>query len=216
VELIVGSPFDYGKNCLLYVPRHLGPPANAPEYTEHVAKEIISLIEIAQGRTFALFTSHRMLSAVHELIWDKIDYPIFAQGEMPPARLTDAFKAAGNGVLLGTSSFWEGVDVPGEALSMVIMDKLPFATPDAPTERARERAIKEAGGNAFGEYSLPRAQIRLKQGFGRLLRTTMDRGVVAILDSRLYTKSYGREFLKDLPPSPRTDSIDSVARFFAP
>ena len=179
-----------------------------------MAKEIVSLVEMAGGRTFALFTSHRMLKAVHEAIWDKTDYPIFAQGEMPPARLTEAFKAAGNGVLLGTASFWEGVDVPGDALSLVIMDKLPFATPDAPTERARERAIKEAGGNAFAEYSLPKAQIRLKQGFGRLLRTVTDRGVVAILDSRLYTKSYGRDFLRDLPPSPRTDNIESVARFF--
>ncbi|MBC7808842.1 MAG: ATP-dependent DNA helicase [Akkermansiaceae bacterium] len=214
VELIVGSPFDYGKNCLLYIPRHLGPPSSAHEYTEQVAKEIVSLVELAGGRTFALFTSHRMLHAVHEAIWDKTDYPIFAQGEMPPARLTDEFKKAGNGILLGTASFWEGVDVPGDALSLVIMDKLPFATPDAPTERARERAIKEAGGNAFGEYSLPRAQIRLKQGFGRLLRTVTDRGVVAILDSRLYTKSYGRDFLRDLPPSPRTDNIESVARFF--
>ena len=214
VELVVGSPFDYGENCLLYVPRHLPAPSSAHEYTQSVAEEILSLIEIAGGRTFALFTSHRMLRAVHEHIWDKTAYPIFAQGEMPPARLTDAFKAAGNGVLLGTASFWEGVDVPGEALSLVIMDKLPFATPDAPTERARERAIKDAGGNAFGEYSLPRAQIRLKQGFGRLLRTVNDRGAVAILDSRLYTKGYGRDFLRDLPACPRTDALDSVRRFF--
>ncbi len=214
VELLVGSPFDYGKNCLLYIPRHLSAPSSAQEYTDAVAAEIVSLVEMAEGRTFALFTSHRMLRAVHDAIWDKTDYPIFAQGEMPPARLTDEFKKAGNGVLLGTASFWEGVDVPGDALSLVIMDKLPFATPDAPTERAREKAIKEAGGNAFGDYSLPRAQIRLKQGFGRLLRTETDRGVVAILDTRLYTKSYGRDFLRDLPPCPRTDAIESVARFF--
>ncbi len=214
VELIVGSPFDYAKNCLLYVPRHLPAPSSAPEYTESVAEEILSLLEIAGGRTFALFTSHRMLRAVHELIWDKTPFPIFAQGEMPPARLTEAFKSAGNGILLGAASFWEGVDVPGDALSLVIMDKLPFATPGAPTERARERAIKDAGGNPFGDYSLPRAQIRLKQGFGRLLRTTSDRGAVAILDSRLYTKGYGRDFLRDLPPCPRTDAIESVARFF--
>jgi ATP-dependent DNA helicase DinG len=214
VELIVGSPFDYGKNCLLYIPRHFAAPSSSQEYTEQLANEVLSLIEIAGGRTFALFTSHRMLQAVHEAIWDKTAYPIFAQGEKPAARLTEEFIKAGDGVLLGTASFWEGVDVPGEALSLVIMDKLPFATPDAPTERARERAIKEVGGNAFGEYSLPKAQIRLKQGFGRLLRTVTDRGVVAILDSRLYTKSYGRDFLRDLPPSPRTDNIDSVARFF--
>ena len=214
LELIVGSPFDFGKNCLLYVPRHLGSPSSDHEYTQSVAEETLRLIEYAGGRTFVLFTSHRMLGSVHQLLWDKTDYPIFAQGEMPPARLVEAFKQAGNGVLLGTASFWEGVDVPGPALSLVIMDKLPFATPDAPTERAREKAIKDAGGNAFAEYSLPKAQIRLKQGFGRLLRSETDRGVVAILDSRLYTKSYGRDFLRDLPACPRADSIESVARFF--
>lgn len=176
---------------------------------------MIALVEAARGRTFALFTSHRMLQAVQERLWDKTDYPLFVQGEMPNARLVEAFKASGEGVLLGTASFWEGMDVPGDALSCVILDKLPFAAPDAPAQRARERAIKAENGDAFRTFSLPQAQLRLKQGFGRLLRAQSDRGVVAILDSRLYTKTYGRDFLSDLPPCVRTDRIEDVQAFFA-
>jgi ATP-dependent DNA helicase DinG len=155
-----------------------------------------------------------MLQAVRERLWDRTDYPLFVQGDMPNARLVDAFKASGDGVLLGTASFWEGVDVPGDALSLVILDKLPFAAPDSPAQRARENAIKEQGGDAFRQFSLPQAQLRLKQGFGRLLRTTSDRGAVAILDGRLWTKNYGRDFFADLPPCPRTDRIEDVERFF--
>lgn len=220
VEIIEGSPFDYEKNCLLYVPRHLGAPNGGYGGGDHlshagrVADEVVALVEAARGRTFALFTSHRMLQAVRERLWDRTDYPLFTQGEMPNARLVEAFTAAGDGVLLGTSSFWEGVDVPGPALSCVILDKLPFAAPDSPTQRARENAIRETGGDAFREFSLPQAQLRLKQGFGRLLRTVTDRGVVCILDGRLWTKSYGRDLLADLPPCPRTDCIDDVGSFF--
>jgi ATP-dependent DNA helicase DinG len=145
---------------------------------------------------------------------DKSDFPLFVQGEMPNARLVEAFVKSGNGVLLGTNSFWEGVDVPGPALSCVIIDKLPFAAPDSPLQRARETAIRSEGGDAFRKLSLPQAQIRLKQGFGRLLRTSTDRGVVAILDSRLWTKSYGKGMLADLPPCPRTDQFSEVEDFF--
>ena len=218
VEIIEGSPFDFEKNALLYVPRHLGAPAygdGQTSYTDRVADEVIALVEASRGRAFCLFTSHRMLQAVRERLWDRTDYPLFVQGEMPNARLVDAFKASGDGVLLGTASFWEGVDVPGEALSLVILDKLPFAAPDAPAQRARETAIREEGGDAFRQFSLPQAQLRLKQGFGRLLRTTGDRGVVAILDGRLWTKNYGRDFFADLPPCPRTDHIEDVEHFFA-
>jgi ATP-dependent DNA helicase DinG len=157
-----------------------------------------------------------MLQAVRERLWDRTDYPLFVQGDMPNARLVEAFKGSGEGVLLGTASFWEGVDVPGPALSLVILDKLPFAAPDSPTQRARENAIRESGGDAFRTFSLPQAQLRLKQGFGRLLRAPSDRGVVAILDGRLYTKGYGRDLLADLPPCPRTDRIEDVERFFQP
>ncbi len=221
VEIIEGSPFDFAKNSLLYIPRHLGAPTGGyggndhQSHAERVADEVIALVEAARGRTFALFTSHRMLKAVHEKLWDKTDYPLFVQGEMPNGRLVEEFTRSGNGVLLGTSSFWEGVDVPGPALSCVILDKLPFAAPDSPAQRARENAIREAGGDAFRQFSLPQAQLRLKQGFGRLLRTVSDRGVVCILDGRLWTKGYGRDFLADLPPSPRTDRREDVERFFA-
>ena len=216
VEVIEDSPFDFEANCLLYVPRRLGPPASDDYYIDRVAEEVLNLVRAAQGRTFALFTSHRMLRAVRERLADATSYPLFTQGEMPNARLVEAFKESGDGVLLGTSSFWEGVDVPGPALSLVILDKLPFATPDSPLQRAREKSIRAEGGDAFRDLSLPQAQIRLKQGFGRLLRATDDRGVVAILDARLWTKGYGREFLADLPACPRTDRFEDVSRFFSP
>lgn len=214
-ETLQGSPFDYEKNCLLYIPRHLGPPASTAEYAERSLQEIRELITLARGRTFVLFTSHRMLSLARERLAQDVGYPLFAQGELPNARLIESFVASGNGVLLGTSSFWEGVDVPGEALSLVILDKLPFPTPDAPPLRAREERIKAAGGDAFSEFSLPTAELRLKQGFGRLLRTPTDRGVVAILDTRLWTKNYGRQLLGALPPGRRTESLAEVASFFA-
>lgn len=213
-ETIQGSPFDYAKRSLLYIPRHLGPPATSDDYIQRSLLEIQSLIALAKGRTFVLFTSHRMLALAREQLREQVGYPLFAQGEMPNARLVDNFIKAGNGVLLGTSSFWEGVDVPGEALSLVILDKLPFPTPDSPPLRAREERIKAKGGDAFQEFSMPVTELRLKQGFGRLLRSVTDRGVVAILDTRLWTKNYGRQLLAALPPSPRTESIAEVAAFF--
>lgn len=215
IEVREGSPFDYQKNCLLYVPRYVGEPGGDESLEDAVTEEMARLIQAARGRTFALFTSHRMLRAVWERLPDKCDYPIFTQGDMPNGRLVEAFVSSGEGVLLGSASFWEGVDVPGPALSCVILDKLPFATPDTPTQRAREQAIKEAGGDSFRELSLPQAQMRLKQGFGRLLRTSADRGVVAILDPRLWTKSYGRELMADLPACPRTYDMRDVRAFFA-
>ncbi len=218
IEVIEGSPFDYERNCLLYVPRTLGTASGGAntndDYTNRIAAEVLSLVEAANGRTFALFTSYRMLKAVHQYLLDKSDFPLFVQGEMPNSRLVEAFVKSGNGVLLGTNSFWEGVDVPGPALSCVIIDKLPFAAPDSPLQRARETAVRAEGGDAFRKLSLPQAQIRLKQGFGRLLRTSTDRGVVAILDSRLWTKSYGKGMLNDLPSCPRTDQLSDVIRFF--
>ena len=177
VEIIEGSPFDYENNCLLYVPRTLGTSQDSfANHNQNLADEVLALIEAASGRTFALFTSHRMLAEVRDRIWGRCGYPLFVQGEMPNGRLVEEFVAAQNGVLLGTSSFWEGVDVPGSALSCVIMDKLPFATPDGPVQRAREAYIREQGGDPFKELSLPQAQMRLKQGFGRLLRNIQRSG----------------------------------------
>lgn len=222
IEVREGSPFDFERNCLLYIPRHLGAPTGGygggdhGSYADRVADEVQALVEAAGGRTFALFTSHRMLQAVHDRLWGKTDHPLFVQGEMPNARLVEAFAAAGDGVLLGTQSFWEGVDVPGPALSCVIIDKLPFAAPDSPAQRAREDLLRAEGRDAFREFSLPQAQLRLKQGFGRLLRSPSDRGVVCLLDGRLWTKGYGRDFLADLPPCPRTDRLEAVEQFFRP
>ncbi len=223
-ETCQGSPFDFKNNCLLYIPRSLGQPVGgyrngssdtADDYNIRLLNEVSRLIQAARGRTFVLFTSHRMLRLAEERLRDACPYPLFVQGEMPNGRLVESFTTAGNGVLLGTSSFWEGVDVSGSTLSCVIIDKLPFPTPDTPLQRAREQAIKERGGDTFREWSLPQAQIRLKQGFGRLLRTTSDRGVVAILDERLWTKGYGRGMLAELPPCPRTELFEDVESFFA-
>ena len=216
IETVQGSPFDFGKNSLLYVPRHLGPPSSSSEYVEAALEEMENLIALSGGRAFALFTSHRMLQSAATRWRGNIPYPLFVQGEQPGQRLIEAFVASGNGVLLGASSFWEGVDVPGDALSLVILDKLPFATPDSPPQRAREERLIAGGGNAFMELSVPQATLRLKQGFGRLLRTQTDRGVVAILDERLWTKRYGTRLLASLPPSPRTDEIEAVRAFFEP
>lgn len=216
LETIQGSPFDFQKNCLLYVPRHLGAPASSEAYAESLLTEMENLIALAKGRAFALFTSHRMLQIAATRWRDKIPYPLFIQGEQPPGRLVEAFKNSGNGVLLGASSFWEGVDVPGDSLSLVILDKLPFATPDSPPQRAREERIQKESGNAFVAHSLPQATLKLKQGFGRLLRTRTDRGVVAILDERLWTRHYGAKLLATLPPCPVSDDIDAVREFFQP
>ena len=216
-ETIVGSTFDYTKQCLVYIPRHMALPGDDPAYSDGVLDQIEHLIDASQGGAFLLFTSHRALAAAHERLGQlNLPYPLFRQGEMPNARLVDAFREAKNGVLLGTFSFWEGVDVPGDLLRLVVIDRIPFAMPDSPLHRARVDKITEAGGDWFGEYALPQAEIRLKQGFGRLIRTSSDRGVVAILDARLVRKNYGGRILASLPPAPRTANIDVVRDFFSP
>lgn len=217
--LSVESPFDYPRQGVLYVPENL-PEPNRPEHTDAVVDAALPVIEASGGRTFLLFTSFRALdrararieTAFKERGWE---YPLLVQGDAPKNKLLDAFRAAGNAVLLGAYSFWEGVDVPGDALSVVVIDKLPFAPPDDPVVAARIRHLEANGGNGFMEFQLPAAAIALKQGAGRLIRTETDRGVLMLCDPRLITKPYGKRLLAALPPMTRTRKLDRVQAFFA-
>lgn len=212
---VVGSPFDYAEKCLLSIPRHLPPPSEDPGYLFQAAEEMIGLIEASGGGAFLLFTSYRALNAAYDyLTQTDLPFPLLRQGEMPNARLLQAFKAEKNAVLFGTQSFWEGVDVPGDSLRLVIIDRIPFAVPDSPLHKARVQEITKAGGDWFNDFALPQAQLKLKQGFGRLIRTAEDRGVVAILDTRLIRKTYGERFLRFLPPARRVESTDEIQAFF--
>lgn len=214
VQMVLGSPFDYKKQALLYVPKDMDFPSEKWEYVESVAKRIEDLVKLSDGRAFLLFTSYRMLNAVYDNLNGNLPYKLLKQGDMSNDRLLDEFRKTEKACLLGVHSFWEGVDVRGEALSCVIIDKLPFAVPDSPINKARCEAITESGGDWFREYAVPQAQIRLKQGFGRLIRTKTDRGIVAILDSRLVKKFYGKEFLRYLPSCRGTTKLDDVEEFF--
>jgi ATP-dependent DNA helicase DinG len=184
------------------------------DFVPSVVEASIPIIEACEGRTFMLFTSYRALNEAAELLQDEIDYPILVQGESSQADMTERFRKLGNAVLLGTSSFWQGVDVRGAALSCVIIDKLPFSSPGDPVLEARIKAIREAGGNPFSDYQLPQAVITLKQGVGRLIRDNNDKGVLMICDPRLRTKSYGKTFLISIPRVPRTSKQADVERFF--
>jgi ATP-dependent DNA helicase DinG len=207
------SPFDYARQALLYLPEGLPEPA-APEYTGRVLEAALPALTASRGRAFLLFTSHRALRFAAEWLAGRIPYPLLVQGSAPRAELLERFRALGNAVLLGTGSFWEGVDVRGEALSLVVIDKLPFAAPDDPVLQARAAAMEEAGQNPFIEYQLPNAVIALKQGAGRLIRDEHDRGVLMLCDPRLLTKGYGRIFLASLPPLARTRALAEVQQFF--
>lgn len=211
-EALFDSPFDYAANALLHVPAGM-PEANTAGYTRAVVQKSLPLIRASRGRAFLLFTSHRALQEAAGLLRRNIDYPLLVQGDMPRTHLLERFRELGNAVLLGTSSFWEGVDVRGPALSLVVIDKLPFASPDDPVLQARLAAIREAGGNAFMDYQVPQAVIGLKQGVGRLIRDVDDCGVMAICDPRLYAKSYGRVFLESLPPMRVTRDAGETIRF---
>ncbi|MFP3874018.1 MAG: ATP-dependent DNA helicase [Thiohalophilus sp.] len=207
------SPFDFARQTLLYLPQGM-PEPNARDYTAAVVEQARSVLKLTGGRAFLLFTSHRALQEAAGLLRDKIPWPLFVQGEAPRDVLLEQFRRAGNGVLLGTSSFWEGVDVRGEALSCVIIDKLPFASPGDPVLQARLDALKKQGVNAFMAYQLPAAVITLKQGAGRLIRDVNDYGLLMICDPRLHNKPYGRVFLQSLPPMPQTRSLKEVRDFF--
>jgi ATP-dependent DNA helicase DinG len=216
--LHIDSPFDHERQSLLYLPRGLPEPA-APGYVSAVMDTALPLIEAARGGAFVLFTSHRALSQAASLLrmrWsDVAPYRLLVQGEAPRERLLEEFRADGNAVLLGTASFWEGVDVKGDALRLVVIEKLPFASPDDPLVRARIEHLNLSGGNAFRDFQLPEAALALKQGAGRLIRSEDDYGVVAICDPRLRGRSYGRVFLAALPPMSVTEDEDEVRRFLA-
>jgi len=176
---------------------------------------MLRLVQASRGRAFLLFSSKRMLEEVYELLAPQLEFPLLRQGDLPRIELTRRFKEEEGAVLFGLKSFWEGVDIPGEALSLVVIDKLPFDPPDDPVHEARVAQMKAAGENWFGVYVLPQTVLRLKQGLGRLLRTREDRGVMAILDTRLYTKSYGSTILNALPPARRTANLKEVEQFFS-
>ncbi len=211
--LLEPSPFDWSEQALCYLPRGL-PEPNTPGYTAAVLAALRPVLEASDGRAFLLFTSHRALREAAERLADG-PWPLFVQGSAPRHALLDAFRHSGNGVLLGAASFWEGVDVAGEALSVVAIDKLPFAAPDDPVLEARLEAVRRRGGNPFFDEQLPNAVIALKQGAGRLIRTHADRGVLVLCDPRLSSKAYGRVFLDSLPPLPRTREPADVREFFA-
>jgi ATP-dependent DNA helicase DinG len=211
--LSLESPFEYARQALAYLPPGLPDPA-APDYVERVLDAVLPVLEASRGRAFLLFTSHRALRRAAAILPTRVAFPLFVQGSAPRHRLLTEFRASGNGVLLGAASFWEGVDVAGEALSVVVIDKLPFAAPDDPVLVARLDALREAGGNPFADWQIPAAVIALKQGAGRLIRDVNDRGVLVLCDPRLSTRNYGKLFLASLPPLPRTRAIDDVQRFF--
>ena len=211
--LTAASPFDYARQSLLYLPPLMPEPGH-PSYTRACLDAAAPVIEASGGRTFFLFTSHRALQEAAVSLPQRLSFPILVQGSMPRPRLLDRFRSLGNAVLLGAASFWEGVDVQGEALSCVIIDKLPFANPSDPILRARTEQCQAAGGDPFRELQIPQAVIALRQGVGRLIRSEMDRGVLMLCDPRLRSKGYGRIFLDSLPPMRRVSSLDAIHAFW--
>jgi ATP-dependent DNA helicase DinG len=212
--LSLASPFDYKNKTLLYIPDAPFPEPATPGYPQALHERLAALINCAGGRTLALFTSLAAMDRAYAALRDQMAYPLLIQGEAPRRVLLQRFYRETDSVLFAVSSFWEGVDVPGESLSLVVIDKLPFEVPSDPVIMARMNRIKVLGGNPFNDYQTPRAILTLRQGAGRLMRTADDRGVIAILDTRLFGKGYGRQFFRSLPPSPISRNLDDVAAFF--
>jgi ATP-dependent DNA helicase DinG len=209
------SPFDFRSQALLYLPRGLPPEPNDPAFTDAVIEAALPVLQASGGRAFLLFTTLRALRRAHDLLRGRLEYPLLVQGTGSRSELLARFRSLGNAVLLGSASFWEGVDVRGEALSLVVIDKLPFAPPDDPVLAARIEAIKAQGRNPFNELQLPQAVLQLKQGAGRLIRDEGDRGVLMLCDPRLLSRPYGAKILKSLPPMKPTRSLEEVQAFFA-
>ena len=213
-EAILASEFDHATQALLYLPRQM-PDPRQPDFTSRAADEVIAILERTEGRAFVLFTSYASMHAVRERVARALPYPMLTQGTAPRGVLLETFRRTPNAVLFATSSFWQGVDVVGDALSCVIIDKLPFASPGDPIVAARLEAIAARGGDPFATLQVPLAILTLLQGLGRLLRHRDDRGILAILDPRLQTMGYGRRFLASLPPAPITRNLDDISRFMA-
>ncbi|NBO64829.1 MAG: DEAD/DEAH box helicase [Acidobacteria bacterium] len=214
VEMIAESNYDYENQVLLYLPPQMPDPRDTG-FTSAAAAQIIEILRASRGRAFVLSTSNAQMVSLRHLVEPEIDFPVFMQGDGSNAGILSSFRQTPHAVLFATAGFWQGVDVRGEALSCVIIDKLPFAVPSDPVVSARQRFIDQQGRSSFGEYSVPSAVIALKQGVGRLIRSSTDRGVLSILDPRLVTKSYGQHFIRSLPPCRMTRNIDEVHQFFA-
>lgn len=212
-ELVAPSSYDYQNQSVLYLPPRM-PDPRSPQWAEAAAAEVLRILEVTDGRAFVLSTSLSGMRALYERVAPQVDFPCLMQGTASKTGLLDRFRTTPNAVLFATSSFWQGVDVRGSALSCVIIDKLPFAVPSDPIVAARQRFIEDAGGSSFYEYSVPQAIISLKQGLGRLIRSATDRGVLSVLDPRLRTQAYGRQFIKSLPPCRVTSDLAEVARVF--
>src|SRR6266480_336567 len=213
-EMIAESIFDFENQAVLYLPQQM-PDPRSPQWASAAAAEVVKVVNATEGRAFVLSTSLSGMNDLYDRVAPELDYPCFVQGSASKSALLKTFRTTPNAVLFATSSFWQGVDVRGKQLSCVIIDKLPFAVPSDPIVAARQRHIEEQGGSSFYEYSVPQAIISLKQGLGRLIRSTTDRGVLAVLDPRLRTKMYGQMFLKSLPPCRVTSNVDELSQFFA-
>ena len=211
--LLAPSAFDYQKQAIIYLPKAM-PDPRTPDFLQMAAAEIIKIIQVTNGRAFVLSTSNLSMNTLYELVSMRVNFPCFVQGSMSKAGLLEKFRQTPNAVLFATSSFWQGVDVQGEQLSCVIIDKLPFAVPSDPIVAARTRFIDDNGGKSFFDYSVPQAIISLKQGIGRLIRSKTDKGVIALLDPRLKTKGYGRDFLNSLPKTRVTSDLKDVEQIF--
>ena len=211
-ELIIPSHFDFSSQAILYVPRSI-PEPREEGWVRHACRELETILDASEGRAFVLFTSYVQMEQVYQALKLRLRFPMMIQGEKSKSGLLDSFRNTPNAVLFATSSFWQGVDVQGERLSCVVIDKLPFSVPSDPVVAARIAQINESGGNAFYEYQIPTATILLKQGMGRLIRNRTDRGILALLDKRILTKSYGRMFLQSLPPAPLTHDPNKICNF---